>query len=44
MAQDLEESRKDGAEAAAERDALLGQLEDLTAEQEELAAAHAALQ
>jgi hypothetical protein len=44
MAQDLEEAKKDGVEAAAERDTLSGQLADLQAEQEELAAAHAALQ
>jgi hypothetical protein len=44
MAQDLEDARKNGTEAADERDALSGQLADLRGEQEELAAAHAALQ
>jgi hypothetical protein len=44
MAQDLEDARKDGAEAADERDMLSGQLADLRAEHEELVAAHAALQ
>ena len=43
MAQDLEDARKEGAEAAAERDTLSDQLADARAELEELTAAHAAL-
>jgi hypothetical protein len=43
MAQDLEDARKEGAEAAAERDTLSDQLADARAELQELTAAHTAL-
>lgn len=44
MAQDLDDARKEGAEAAAERDTLSDQLADLRVELEELTAARTALE